>query len=306
MNGTPPGSIHACHPSGWIDSEIFPAVSSFHQTYKADKRRSCYLSTGRALFTRQEPGGHYFSSRESSFASHHEMQPLDKAFIGPLKIFYCLEIEKWLRSHPGRVVTVYQIGELFGNAYKRTATGEIASNGFRVTGLFPCHKNTFRPCDFPVLRGQRCCSANHPALVKTSYQPSFISANFSPFTSAEALWSSDISPVPSLNLKSNHRGGTAKKITSSPYNKFVGATQKKKIKQATKSKTSCLASNVRLGPSKRRKRRVCRDQTPPDTSSDSDTDLAVPFFDDSTEDEEQVAYCVFCTGRFSEDRSGED
>jgi len=25
MNGTPPGSIHACHPSGWIQSEIFPS-----------------------------------------------------------------------------------------------------------------------------------------------------------------------------------------------------------------------------------------------------------------------------------------
>ena len=54
--------------------------------------------------------------------------------------------------------------------------------------------------------------ANHPALVKTSYQPSFSSANFSPFTSAEALWSSDISPVPSLNLKPNPHGGTAQKI----------------------------------------------------------------------------------------------
>ena len=66
MNGTPPGSIHACHPSGWIQSEIyFPVVSSFHQIYKVDKRRSCYLSTGRALFTHKEPGGHYFSWRES-------------------------------------------------------------------------------------------------------------------------------------------------------------------------------------------------------------------------------------------------
>jgi len=70
---------------------------------------------------------------------------------------------------------------------------------------------------------------NHPALIKTSDQPSFSSANFSPFTSAEALQSSDISPVPSLNLKPNPRGGTAKKI-----------------KQATKSKTSQLASNAFL------------------------------------------------------------
>ena len=66
MSGSQHGSIHACHPSRWIQSEIFfPVVSSFHQTYKADKRRSCYLSTGRALLTHQEPESHYFSSRES-------------------------------------------------------------------------------------------------------------------------------------------------------------------------------------------------------------------------------------------------
>jgi len=61
MNGTP------CVPSLMVDTErdFFPVVSSFHQTYKADKRRSCYLSTGWAVLTHQEPGGHYFSSRES-------------------------------------------------------------------------------------------------------------------------------------------------------------------------------------------------------------------------------------------------
>jgi hypothetical protein len=67
---------------------------------------------------------------------------------------------------------------------------------------------------------------NHPALVKTSDQPSFSSANFSPY----------FSPVPSPNLKPNPRSGTAKKIMSSPNKKFVEATQKKKIIQTTKSK----------------------------------------------------------------------
>jgi len=123
---------------------------------------------------------------------------------------------------------------------------------------------------------------NHPALVKTSYQPSFSSANFSPFTSAEALQSSDISPLPSLKLKPKPRGGTAKKITSSPYKKIVGATQKKKIKHATKSKTNRLAPNAFLGPSKRRKRRFCRNPTPSVIPSDSDNDLTVPFAEDST------------------------
>jgi len=136
--------------------------------------------------------------------------------MGSLKTFYYQEIEKWLHSHPGRVVIIYQIGELFGNGYKRAAAGEIAANGFWATGLFPCDKNIFRPHDFPLSSGDKdAAPVNHPALVKTNDQPSFSSANFSPFTSAEALRSSDISPVRSLNLKPNPRGGTAKKITSS-------------------------------------------------------------------------------------------
>jgi hypothetical protein len=51
---------------------------------------------------------------------------------------------------------------------------------------------------------------------------------------------------------------------------------------------------------------VCWDPTPSDTPSDSNTELAVPLSDDSTEAvEEQDGDCVFCTGRFSEDYNGE-
>jgi hypothetical protein len=72
------------------------------------------------------------------------MQRLEEAFMGPPKTFYFQEIEKWLRSHRERIFTVYQIGEIFRNAYKRAATDEIAAKGFRTTGLFPCDKNIFR------------------------------------------------------------------------------------------------------------------------------------------------------------------
>jgi len=122
---------------------------------------------------------------------------------------------------PGRVVTVYQIAEMFGNAYKRASTGEISANGFRATGLFPFDENIFSRYDFPLSSEDKdAAPVNHPAFVKTSDQPSFSSANFSPYTSAEALRSSDSSAVPSLNLKPNPRGGTAKKITSSPNKKI--------------------------------------------------------------------------------------
>jgi len=51
-------------PRGGHRARFFSVVSSFHQIFIVDKRRSCCISTGRALFTHQEPGGHYFSSRE--------------------------------------------------------------------------------------------------------------------------------------------------------------------------------------------------------------------------------------------------
>ena len=98
-----------------------------------------------------------------------------------------------VETYSGRVVTVYQIGEQFGNAYTRAATGEKASKGFRATGPFPCDKNVFRPNNFPLAsEDTEAAPVNHPALVKTSNQPSFSSANFSPFTSIEALRASDI------------------------------------------------------------------------------------------------------------------
>jgi len=257
-----------------------------------------YLSAGRVLLTHTRNLEVITLPRENHIdviclPSHisHKMQPLDKAHMELLKTFYRQWIEKWLRSHPGRVVTVYQIDELFGNAYKRAATGEIAAKGFRATGLFPCDKNIFRPHDFPLApEDTQADPVSHLALVKTSDQPSFSSANFSPFTSAQALRSSYIRALPSLNLKPNPRGGSAKKRTSSSNKQFVAATQKKNIKQATKSKSSRPASNALLGPSKRRKRRFCLDPALSDTPSDSDNDLAVPFAEDSTqEDEEQDA-----------------
>jgi hypothetical protein len=134
------------------------------------------------------------------------MQPLVKAFMGTLKKFYCQDIEKWLHSHPGWDVTIYQIGELFRNAYKRAATSKTVANGFWSTDLIPCDKNIFGPYGFPLSSADaHAAPMNHPASVNTSIQPESSSANFSPFTSAVPLRSSDISSAPNLNLKPNPR-----------------------------------------------------------------------------------------------------
>jgi hypothetical protein len=153
MNGTPPGCTHACHISGWIQQEIFVQwLRHFIQNVKPTKEDPVILD------------GHHSHTRNYEVVklgrendviiiclpphSTHKMQPLDVAFMSPFKTYYAQEITNWLRQNPGRVVTVYQIGELFSKAYMRAATLETAIHGFRKTGLYPCNRDIFRAHDF--------------------------------------------------------------------------------------------------------------------------------------------------------------
>jgi len=78
----------------------------------------------------------------------HRLQPLDVSFMKPLMTFYSQEVQKWLRNHPGRIVTMFQIGERFGEAYLRAATMKTARNSFQSTGIYPCNRNVFSEPDF--------------------------------------------------------------------------------------------------------------------------------------------------------------
>ncbi|KAH9630861.1 hypothetical protein HF086_014602 [Spodoptera exigua] len=73
----------------------------------------------------------------------HRMQPLDVSFYGPLKTYFNQEVSTWLKNHPGRVVTHFQIGAILNKAYGKAATIQIAVNGFQKTGLWPVDPNIF-------------------------------------------------------------------------------------------------------------------------------------------------------------------
>lgn len=73
----------------------------------------------------------------------HRLQPLDVAFFGPLHKYYNQAVTEWLKANPGRPVTIYQVAQLFSQAYEKTATPAIAFSGFRATGIVPFNKNIF-------------------------------------------------------------------------------------------------------------------------------------------------------------------
>jgi hypothetical protein len=52
-----------------------------------------------------------------------------ETIFGALKKYYSTECEKWMKNHPGRVITVYQKAGIFGPAYSKTATIANAIEG---------------------------------------------------------------------------------------------------------------------------------------------------------------------------------
>lgn len=46
----------------------------------------------------------------------HKLQPLVVSFMKPLSTYYSAEVKKWPKHHSGRMVTLYQVADLLGNA----------------------------------------------------------------------------------------------------------------------------------------------------------------------------------------------
>ncbi|KAK9702334.1 DDE superfamily endonuclease [Popillia japonica] len=70
----------------------------------------------------------------------HRMQLLDVAFYGPLKTYYGQACDRFMVNNPGKVITDRNIGHIFGEAYLKAATLEIAINRFQRTGIEPYKK----------------------------------------------------------------------------------------------------------------------------------------------------------------------
>jgi hypothetical protein len=151
-DGTPPpGCTNACHVSGRIQTEIFTQwFRHFIPVTKPAADDAVLLILG----------GHYSHTRNFNVItlargnnvsilclpphSSHKMQPSYLAFVKPLKTYYSQEIESWLLNNFPHIVTISQVGKLFGNAHLRAVTVEMAVNGFRKSGIYPVNRNVFR------------------------------------------------------------------------------------------------------------------------------------------------------------------
>jgi hypothetical protein len=155
LNGTHPGIIAACHPSGWIQTHIF--TRWFENFIKMVKQKPddpvvlilddhfSHTRNLEAIARGRDVGVHIVCLPPHST---HKLQPLDVVFIGPFKKFYSQEIELWLNNHPFKAVTALHVGEIFGKAYLRVASMQTAINGCKKCGIILFHLLVFGEVDF--------------------------------------------------------------------------------------------------------------------------------------------------------------
>jgi hypothetical protein len=81
-------------------------------------------------------GRSWSNHRLSPPQSTHKLQLLDVSFVGPLKYYYSMEIENWMKNRPCRSITAYEDGTTMGVAYVRAATMENVLNGLKNVSFF--------------------------------------------------------------------------------------------------------------------------------------------------------------------------
>ena len=77
--------------------------------------------------------------------SSHLLQPLDVAVFKSFKVFFSSAYRSFLHNNPGKVITIYNISQLVGEAWPKSLTPENLISGFRHSGIYPLCRAKITP-----------------------------------------------------------------------------------------------------------------------------------------------------------------
>ena len=155
LYGAPPETLPVCHKSGWMQSDLFVTWFEHFITYAhpSEEHPVLLILDGHASHTKNI--ALIDMARENNVSilclpphCTHRLQPLDVSVMGPLSSYYGDEAKKWLRNHPSKVISTYNIAYIFGAACLRAATPQNAIKGFEKCGIYPLDRDVFQENDF--------------------------------------------------------------------------------------------------------------------------------------------------------------
>lgn len=114
LDRAPPGTTAECNARGWMTTETFMGWFKRFVTFSGASitKPVLLLLDGHVTHTQNIQVIEY--ARKNGvvmlcFPPHCTHRPLDVGFMKPLSAYYDHSCSNWLRSHPGRIITTFQI-----------------------------------------------------------------------------------------------------------------------------------------------------------------------------------------------------
>ncbi|KAJ8895869.1 hypothetical protein PR048_001209, partial [Dryococelus australis] len=149
-DGVPPGSVFACNDSGCMRLEWFDNFLAHVKPTEDDPALLIldgHLSHTKNLEVIVNTRENFLSILCLPPHCTHKLQHLDVGVMFPLSHYLYMALEKWMSNHPGRVVTLFQIGYTSVNHIYKPSI-----NGFRKTGIVPYNPDFFTDIDFAAAK----------------------------------------------------------------------------------------------------------------------------------------------------------
>ena len=154
LNLAPNGSIGVASKSGWMNESIFPQYLEHvakHTRCSKDHPILLILDnheslTSLAAIDMAKKRGIVLLTIPPH--TSHRLQPLDLTVFGPFKRAYAQAMDGWMRSNPGKTVSITDIPGLVKIAQNIAMIPRNIISGFESTGIFPYNRNIFTESDF--------------------------------------------------------------------------------------------------------------------------------------------------------------
>lgn len=142
LNGLP-GSWGNATKSGFMNAECFyDFIQKFHKFVKCTPEDPILLLLDNHVSHRtydvlkfcRENGIHLLSFPPHTF---HRLQPLDVSVFGPFQSSKNTQLADWMKSTPGRTMSIHDMAPIFNRALENAATERNIKAGFRAAGIYP-------------------------------------------------------------------------------------------------------------------------------------------------------------------------